>query len=57
MPPTPSGVIDPEKFMAILAWVRDEGCNCPAAEYFKHLGDYLIKRHIGGAKSGRKRKG
>jgi len=32
--------------MAVLVWAQGGGCDCPAARYFKRLGEMLVKRFL-----------
>jgi len=40
-PPT-----EAEEFMAILLWAQTATCQCPAARYFRRMGQRLARKYI-----------
>jgi len=40
------GQVDAEEFMALLLHAQSNPCNCVFAEYFKKLGERMVKQHI-----------
>jgi hypothetical protein len=44
--PPPTMAPEAEEFMALLLYAQKEPCNCIFAQYFKRMGERLIRTHI-----------